>query len=188
MRNFRCKCGKTTAYGSMEPGPCATCEDCGSDLASAPNLHREPAPHDPGPDGFCRRCGEPSRTPEQPASPGEEGAPLGWLPVRVDVGGGSSNGEQPWQIYTANGWPILGTHRSRERAEWIAAALNARGAPPRGEPVAERIEGWARSQTRGVWSVWVGPEHDASSVPATLILRPAPPAESGTQTEGGAQP
>lgn len=69
MRDFRCKCGKATAYGSMDPGPCATCEDCGSDLASAPNLHREPAPHDPGPDGFCRRCGEPTPTPEQPASP-----------------------------------------------------------------------------------------------------------------------
>lgn len=58
MRYFRCKCGKTTASGSMEPPRCATCEDCGSDLASAPSLHRDPVPHDMRPDGFCRHCGE----------------------------------------------------------------------------------------------------------------------------------
>jgi hypothetical protein len=47
MRDFRCKCGKLTAYGSMDPPRCCHCDECGSDLASAPGLHRDPpADHD----------------------------------------------------------------------------------------------------------------------------------------------
>ena len=71
MRDFRCECGKLTAYGSMDPPRCRHCDECGSDLASAPTLHRDPpADHDfsatsteRGMDGpveipVCLYCGE----------------------------------------------------------------------------------------------------------------------------------
>lgn len=46
MRHYRCKCGNRTAFGSMPPSRCASCPDCGSDLAEAPDLHREPLQHE----------------------------------------------------------------------------------------------------------------------------------------------
>ena len=46
MQYYRCKCGEHTAWGSMPPNRCFKCEKCGSDLAQAPGLHRDPVPHD----------------------------------------------------------------------------------------------------------------------------------------------
>lgn len=68
MRYYRCKCGNSTSVGSIPPYPCSKCEDCGSDLAEAPQWHSEPVPHDMHPtqvatDGGlvtltrCRWCG-----------------------------------------------------------------------------------------------------------------------------------
>lgn len=45
MQYWRCKCGDSTSMGSMGPARCTTCSKCGSDLAQAPSLHREPLPH-----------------------------------------------------------------------------------------------------------------------------------------------
>ena len=42
---YRCKCGEREAIGSMPPPQCARCRKCGSDLASSPDRHREPEPH-----------------------------------------------------------------------------------------------------------------------------------------------
>lgn len=46
MRYFRCKCGETTAFGSMSPDRCYGCPKCGMTLASHPDNHRTPEPHD----------------------------------------------------------------------------------------------------------------------------------------------
>jgi len=46
MLYYRCKCGNSTAWGSMPPDRCATCDDCGSDLALGPDGHRDPTPHE----------------------------------------------------------------------------------------------------------------------------------------------
>ena len=46
MQYYRCKCGKAEAWGSMPPYQCSSCKHCGSDLAQAPDLHRDPVPHD----------------------------------------------------------------------------------------------------------------------------------------------
>lgn len=46
MMYYRCKCGFSTAWGSMPPYQCDRCPKCGSDLASHPDHHREPKPHD----------------------------------------------------------------------------------------------------------------------------------------------
>ena len=46
MMFYRCKCGESTAYGSMPPYPCDSCSKCGSDLALHPDHHQEPKPHD----------------------------------------------------------------------------------------------------------------------------------------------
>lgn len=46
MQYYRCRCGKSAAYGSMGPFPCDFCDSCGSDLAMSPEFHRTPQPHD----------------------------------------------------------------------------------------------------------------------------------------------
>lgn len=46
MQYWRCKCGKSQAFGSMPPDRCASCKACGSDFAQAPDRHRDPLPHD----------------------------------------------------------------------------------------------------------------------------------------------
>lgn len=46
MLTYRCKCGDNVSWGSMPPFVCQSCPKCGSDLATSPSLHREPAPHD----------------------------------------------------------------------------------------------------------------------------------------------
>ena len=45
MQFYRCKCGSSRAFGSQSPAACHRCLECGSDLAQAPSLHGEPAPH-----------------------------------------------------------------------------------------------------------------------------------------------
>ena len=67
MVYYRCKCGKHSSYGSMGPALCRRCDECGSDLATNPDLHREPKPHDwrveqvdtdngKQPRTYCRYC------------------------------------------------------------------------------------------------------------------------------------
>lgn len=46
MQFYRCKCGRRSALGSMSPSRCSRCPDCGSDLATHPDRHREPAEHE----------------------------------------------------------------------------------------------------------------------------------------------
>lgn len=46
MLFYRCKCGASTAIGSMSPDRCATCDECGSDYATSPAGHGDPVPHD----------------------------------------------------------------------------------------------------------------------------------------------
>lgn len=43
---YRCKCGKAKCWSSMGPTRCFKCDECGSDLASGPENHREPLPHE----------------------------------------------------------------------------------------------------------------------------------------------
>lgn len=45
MLYYRCRCGKSVAYGSMPPARCIACSLCGSDLAIGPTLHEPPEPH-----------------------------------------------------------------------------------------------------------------------------------------------
>lgn len=45
MRYYRCKCGKSEAWGSMGPYQCSRCSVCGSDLAEGPESHRPPRAH-----------------------------------------------------------------------------------------------------------------------------------------------
>lgn len=45
MKYYRCKCGKSEAWGSMPPWSCSYCPKCGSNLALGPDGHREPEPH-----------------------------------------------------------------------------------------------------------------------------------------------
>jgi len=60
MTGYRCKCGKSTAWGSgMSPSPCHLCPECGSTLASHPDHHAEPVEHDWEP-RFDERTGQPT--------------------------------------------------------------------------------------------------------------------------------
>lgn len=43
---YRCKCGNSTAFGSMPPDQCAWCEKCQSSLALHPEGHRDRVEHD----------------------------------------------------------------------------------------------------------------------------------------------
>lgn len=45
MRYYRCRCGLNACWSSMMPFPCDICVACGSDFATAPDLHMEPQPH-----------------------------------------------------------------------------------------------------------------------------------------------
>ena len=45
MRYLRCKCGEHEAWTSMGSRSCVSCDKCGTTLAEAPDLHREPEPH-----------------------------------------------------------------------------------------------------------------------------------------------
>ena len=58
MIYYRCKCGKSTAYGSYGPSRCLVCPECGSTLASHPDYHAEPIEHDWQP-RFDERTGRP---------------------------------------------------------------------------------------------------------------------------------
>lgn len=46
MQYYRCKCGRKEAWGSMSPPLCSRCPDCGTNLATAPDIHGEPQDHD----------------------------------------------------------------------------------------------------------------------------------------------
>ncbi len=46
MQYYRCKCGAAESWGSMGPDPCYGCAKCGTTLDLAPNLHRDPIPHE----------------------------------------------------------------------------------------------------------------------------------------------
>ncbi len=46
MLHYRCRCGKSTAFGSMSPYPCQGCPECGTTLDGHPDHHRAPVPHD----------------------------------------------------------------------------------------------------------------------------------------------
>ena len=45
MMHYRCRCGKNTSFGSMPPPRCRGCDECGTNLASSPDLHHDPEPH-----------------------------------------------------------------------------------------------------------------------------------------------
>lgn len=46
MQYYRCKCGNSEAWGSDAPPRCSRCSKCGSDLATPPDEHSEPLPHE----------------------------------------------------------------------------------------------------------------------------------------------
>lgn len=46
MRYMRCKCGQSECYTSMGHPRCKGCPHCNTTLEEAPELHREPEPHD----------------------------------------------------------------------------------------------------------------------------------------------
>lgn len=46
MIYYRCKCGEHESWSSMGPRRCTRCKKCGSNLASGPESHSEPEPHD----------------------------------------------------------------------------------------------------------------------------------------------
>jgi len=65
MQFWRCKCGKSTAFGSDAPFQCEVCDECGSTYASHPDFHAEPIEHDfiirynektGKPYKICKRC------------------------------------------------------------------------------------------------------------------------------------
>lgn len=46
MLYYRCKCGKSKAWGSMPPFPCSGCSTCGTTMEVHPDYHTTPKPHD----------------------------------------------------------------------------------------------------------------------------------------------
>lgn len=69
MREYQCKCGKSTAYGSMGQGACDGCSECGTQLMpvgypgefplSEPHDWRKKYHEDTGiPYRRCARCGK----------------------------------------------------------------------------------------------------------------------------------
>lgn len=44
MQHFTCKCGERTAFGSMGPAPCESCEKCGTTI-TYPGFWHDPIPH-----------------------------------------------------------------------------------------------------------------------------------------------
>lgn len=49
MIYYRCKCGASESWSSMGVERCFACPQCGSDLATHPEGHSEPLPHEYGP-------------------------------------------------------------------------------------------------------------------------------------------
>lgn len=45
MQFYRCKCGEASSHGSMPPPPCRGCKKCGTTLATHPENHSKPEPH-----------------------------------------------------------------------------------------------------------------------------------------------
>ena len=45
MMNYRCKCGKSTAIGSMQGPQCDGCEECGTTLEIHSSMWQTPEPH-----------------------------------------------------------------------------------------------------------------------------------------------
>lgn len=43
--DYRCRCGNRRGFGSMPFAACDVCEDCGSTMATSPDTHAEPEPH-----------------------------------------------------------------------------------------------------------------------------------------------
>lgn len=62
MRDYSCKCGKATSWGSMPPKKCVSCSDCGTtmELLSRKQECREPDPHE-----MVTRYNETTGTPYQ---------------------------------------------------------------------------------------------------------------------------
>lgn len=59
MQYLRCKCGKLEAWTSMGGRRCKVCDECGSDLAESPDLHRDPPDdHDFKDQGYSQKTGE----------------------------------------------------------------------------------------------------------------------------------
>lgn len=46
MTYYRCKCGKSEAWGSMSPFPCIGCSVCGTTLDTSSSLHGATKPHE----------------------------------------------------------------------------------------------------------------------------------------------
>ena len=46
MQYYRCKCGKSKAWGSYGPRPCEGCPDCNTTLTQHPDYHKTPEPHE----------------------------------------------------------------------------------------------------------------------------------------------
>ena len=46
MIYFRCKCGESQSWSSMGQPRCRRCSKCGSNLATSPEFHDEPKPHE----------------------------------------------------------------------------------------------------------------------------------------------
>ena len=45
MIYYRCKCGKAESWSSMGVSPCRGCSECNTTLATSPDNHLTPAPH-----------------------------------------------------------------------------------------------------------------------------------------------
>jgi hypothetical protein len=59
MEHYRCACGKTESFASIQPFPCESCPECGSTLGQRPEQVRLPAPHQYSVWGRCLRCHTP---------------------------------------------------------------------------------------------------------------------------------
>lgn len=46
MQHYRCKCGESTAFGSMSPMDCEGCDKCNTTYAQHPDYHETPKAHD----------------------------------------------------------------------------------------------------------------------------------------------
>ena len=46
MQNWRCKCGESTAFGSMWPQDCEGCNQCNTTYAQHPDHHKIREPHE----------------------------------------------------------------------------------------------------------------------------------------------
>lgn len=46
MKYYRCKCGKSEAWGSYPPVKCVGCPTCDTTLELHPDYHEKPSPHE----------------------------------------------------------------------------------------------------------------------------------------------